>query len=142
MDSLNRDLIDRTAEVVAQFQVKLENVLREKRQLKNDSETLNSLTLEKDYQGNFVGLTATDYFYYVVHGRGAGKMPPPDKNGNWLPYPVAKMLAEKGNKEKMKPTADAYDVIFDEMVEAIEKEAGKVALAYIKKTNQIFGYGK
>lgn len=133
MDILNKQLIDNTEKIVSDFKVKFENILKEQRGLDGTSNAFNSLLLVKSYDKQSVSLLAVDYMYYVVHGRGPGKMPPPDENGNWpLPYPVAKKIAMFGNIAKYKPVANSFDAAYEEMLIEIDEMIGNTMVQTIK----------
>lgn len=137
-NDLEKNLINETEDLVKYFNEQLKTMLLSKRKLKSDSKVMNSFSIEKNESSLFVGSLNTDYFYYVVHGRGPGRFPPPNSDGTWpLPYPAAFKLAKEGNLQKMKPVADSFDKIFNELKEKIKDKVGPIMLAYILKNGVI-----
>lgn len=132
-DELTRQLLDETGKLVDQFKLDLMQILRNDRKLKNDSRSLNSLEVVINESSRYVSLEAVDYIYYVINGRGPGRFPPPLPDGTWLPYPVGKEIAEKGTKQKYAHVAAAFDELYNKLIEDINRQAGEVSLAYIKK---------
>ena len=132
-DDLTKELIEETGVLVEQFKSDLQKMLVSDRRLKLDSRSLNSLTTVINQSSRFVSLEAVDYIYYVINGRAPGRFPPPLPDGAWLPYPVGKEIAEKGTKIKYAPVAKAFDDLYNKLIEDVNRKAGDISLAYIKK---------
>jgi hypothetical protein len=132
-DNLTKTLIEETGTLVEQFKLDLQKMLVSDRRLKLDSRSLNSLQVVINESSRFVSLEAIDYIYYVIHGRAPGRFPPPLPDGTWLPYPVGKEIAEKGTKIKYAPVAKAFDELYNKLIEDVNRKAGDISLAYIKK---------
>jgi hypothetical protein len=132
-DELTRQLLDETGKLIDQFKLDLMQILRNDRKLKNDSSSLNSLEIVINESSRYVILEAVDYIYYVINGRAPGRFPPPLPDGTWLPYPVGKEIAEKGTKIKYAPVAKAFNELYDKLIEDVNRQAGDISLAYIKR---------
>jgi hypothetical protein len=143
-DDLNKELIQETAKLVEEFKDKLIEILKNDRKLKADSNSLNSIKLVINESSKYVALQGVDYIYYVINGRGPGRFPPPDPvTGKFkIPYPIAKKIAEKGNKDQYKPVADAFNKAYDELIEKIQKKSGDISLAYILKLGTLNNVGQ
>lgn len=142
-DDLTKELIDSTTELIEQFKVDLIQLLLTDRKLKNDSRTINSLNIVINESSKYVSLNGVDYIYYVIHGRGPGRFPPPDPiTGKWtIPFPVALEIAKKGNRDKYLHVANAFDKLYDEFYEKVKKQAGKIALTYALKIGTLQNVG-
>ncbi len=138
-DKLNDELLKETTYYLEGFQKELIVMLKNDRKLKGRSKTLNSLEIVISASGRYVALMGVDYFYYVVHGRGPGRFPPPYENGEWrMPYPVAYKIAKEGNLSKYKPVADKFDNIYDNVVDKLTKKAGEWAMSYLLKNGTLY----
>ena len=138
-DDLSIQLINETKVLIEDFKIQLIKILKNDRKLKSDSRTLNSLKVFADEIGRYVSLHGTDYIYYVIHGRGPGRFPPPNPiTGKWeIPFPVAQEIAKHGNKQKYLHVANAFEKAYDELVEKVRKRAGELSLAYILRLGTI-----
>lgn len=136
-DDLTKQLLEETGILVEQFRLDLIEMLKNDRQLKNDSRTLNSLVTIINETGRSVSIEGVDYIYYVIHGRAPGRFPPPLPDGTWLPYPVGKRIAEFGTKQKYAPVAAAFDALYNKLLEDVKQQSGKISLAYITKIGTI-----
>lgn len=132
-DDITKELIEGTTELMEKFKADLINLLLGERQLQNDSNSVNSLKINVNIGSKYVELKGVPYLYYVVHGRGPGRFPPPDPiTGEWkIPYPAAKQIAMFGNKEKYKPVANKYEELISQLIKDVEKKAGEISLAYV-----------
>jgi hypothetical protein len=140
---LTGELIKDAAKQIETFKVRLIEILRNDRKLKSDSTSLNSLQVLIKESERYVCLTGVEYMYYVIHGRGPGRFPPPGPDGKWkIPFPVAAKIAKYGNKDKYKPVADLFDLAYNELIENLTKQSGEIALAYVKKFDTIGTVGK
>jgi hypothetical protein len=142
-DELTSELIKETAELVEKFKADLIQLLLNDRNLKNDSLTINSLKVVINESSRYVSLTGVDYIYYVIHGRGPGRFPPPDPiTGEWkIPFPVALEIAKHGNKAKYLHVANAFDKLYNEFFETVKKKAGKISLAYALRLGTLKNVG-
>lgn len=142
-DELNRQLIEETEILVSEFKQDLIKILQSKRGLKNDSQTINSLRVVVNESSKYVGLMGVDYIYYVIHGRGPGRFPPPDSvTGEWkIPFPVAQEIAKKGNRDKYLHVANAFDRLYDDFIKRVTKKSGEMSLAYALKIGTIKNVG-
>jgi hypothetical protein len=135
---LEKILLKETLELIEDFNAKMQSMLISKRDLSTNSKAITTLNTVINEASLYTGLQGVDYFYYVVHGRGPGRMPPPYPNGEWpLSFPAAKKLAKEGNLAKMRPVADAFDKLFNELKAKIVKETGTLMVAYLLKNNTI-----
>jgi len=127
-DSLEIEIRDMIERKVNNFKHDLFNMLTVERGLTSSSKAVESLTIVMNESEKYVGLEAVDYIYYVIHGRGPGKFPPPNNQGKWpLPFPAAKKIAEEGNLQKYKTFADKFDEMYNELIIDVQKESEKVA---------------
>lgn len=139
-DKLEIELLRQTKDLIEDFNKEVKTMLVSKRNLSSNSKTINELEVVINESSNYTGLLGVEYFYYVVHGRGPGRFPPPYEDGTWpLPFPAAKVLAEKGNLAKMRPVADAFDVLVKNLIEKINKKVGDVMLAFFIVNTTIDG---
>jgi hypothetical protein len=131
----DNELIIATKNLIDEFKVDLINMLINERGLKSDSNTIKSLEVVVNESSKYVGLLGVEYIYYVIHGRGPGRFPPPDPiTGEWkIPFPVAKHIAEFGNKDEYLHVANAFDKLYDELISKVVKKSSETSLAYIKK---------
>lgn len=138
-DDLNDILIKDAESLMIEFKQKLIDLLLTDRKLNNDSKSINALEINVNLSSKYIELTGVNYFYYVIHGRGPGRFPPPDPvTGKWkIPFPVAAEIAEKGNIQKYKPVANKYSLLVDELIENLQKQSGRVALAYVNNLQTI-----
>jgi hypothetical protein len=143
-DSLEHELITEATKSIDEFRAKLHDILQNDRKLKADSKSLNSLKILINESAKYVELAGTDYMYYVIHGRGPGRFPPPDPiTGKWLiPFPVAAKIAKFGNKAQYKNVADAFEAAYNELIEKMIKQSGDIALAYVTKFGTIGTVGQ
>ena len=142
-DSLDSELIKETAVLVEEFKMRLFEILQNDRKLKPDSRTLNSLRLVVHESSKYVALQGGENIYYVIHGRGPGRFPPPDPiTGKFkIPFPVAERIAKYGNKAQYAPVAAAFDKAYQELIEKVKKKAGQTSLAYIMRIGVIRNVG-
>jgi hypothetical protein len=142
-NDLDRQLIEDTEKMVEQFKEDLIRLLISERQLTADSKTIAGLRVESNLSSMNVKLVGLDYIYYVIHGRGPGRFPPPNPlTGKFeIPFPVAKRIAEFGNKAEYQHVANAFDKLYDEFFEKVQKQAGKTALAYALKIGTLSKIG-
>lgn len=143
MADLNNELIRETQSLIEQFKIDLINLLKSDRKLKADSKTIESLKVVVSESANYVSLMGVDYIYYVIHGRGPGRFPPPDPiTGKWkIPFPVAEKIAKKGNKAEFLHVANAFDKLYNELISKIKKRSGEISLSYIKRIGVIRDVG-
>lgn len=142
-DNLESELLKGTLELVEEFKTNLIQVLLNERKLKSDSNTINSLQVIINESSKYVSLQGVEYIYYVIHGRGPGRFPPPDPiTGKFkIPFPVAKKIAEYGNKAEFVHVVKAFDKIYDELIKKVQKKAGETALAYVLKIGTLHNIG-
>jgi len=138
-DELNSQLIKETELLVEDFKLKLIDILLNERRLKMDSNTIKSLKVISSETAMYVTLSGVDYIYYVIHGRGPGRFPPPDPiTGKFkIPFPVAKRIAEKGNRAEFAHVARAFDKAYNEFFEKVKKKSGEISLAYVLRTGTL-----
>lgn len=136
---LDKQLLANTTALIEDFRLKLIDILRNDRKLKTDSRSLNSLVVEINESGKSITLWGTSYMYYVIHGRGPGRFPPPDPiTGKWkIPFPVAAKIAKFGNKAKYAHVAQAFDKIYNDLLRDLTKQAGNTSLAYVLKLGTV-----
>jgi hypothetical protein len=141
--NLDNELMKETAALVEDFNLRLIEILLNDRKLKSDSRTLNSLRIVVNESSKYVALQGVEYIYYVIHGRGPGRFPPPDPiTGKFkIPFPVAERIAKYGNKAQYAPVAAAFDKAYQELIEKVKKKAGKTSLAYIMRIGVIRNVG-
>lgn len=136
--ALNDELMNSLRENLTNFREDLVELLTTDRGLNLDSKSVESLITFINESSNYGIITGVNYIYYVIHGRGPGRFPPPDEHGNWpLPFPAAEKIAKHGNKEKYKPIADKFDRLFSDLFNTIRKDSNNISLAYIKKIGTI-----
>jgi hypothetical protein len=140
---LSENLVKETAILVEEFKIRLIEILKNDRRLNSDSNTINSLRLIINESSKYVALMGVDYIYYVIHGRGPGRFPPPNPvTGKFeIPFPIAKEIAEKGNKAKYLHVANAFDKAYEELIEKVKKKSSEISLAYILKIGTLRNIG-
>jgi len=138
-DELNSQLIRETETLVEDFRLKLIDILLSERRLKMDSNTIKSLRVVSDETALHVSLMGVGYIYYVIHGRGPGRFPPPDPiTGKFkIPFPVAKRIAEKGNIAEFAHVARAFDNAYNDFFQKVKRKSGEVSLAYVLRTGTL-----
>lgn len=133
-DSLEKEIRDMIERKVNDFKQDLLNMLTGERGLTSSSNAVESLKVVINESEKYVGIEAVDYIYYVIHGRGPGKFPPPNSAGEWpLPYPAAKKIAEEGNLQKYKPFAVQFDKMYNDLIIDVQKESEKIATDFMIK---------